>query len=269
HLENPWPQSWFKVKSRLNKIKDDYISFDKYVEICRLENIDGHDEQTTLVDYLNDLGIILHFNEPALKETNVINPRWVTEAVYSIINSKILADNKGSLKIESLNKIMDIKKYPPRKYSYIIELMKKFELCYNMGKGTVLIPDLLDVAEPESEFDYDNSLKYYLLYDFLPKSVMARFIVKRNKEIKNSLRWRTGVVLENKVLKSTAVVKVDERDKKILIDVAGDLKRDWFAVLRHTFKEINDSFEKLDVKEMVPLPDKLPDNKTIAVPYNE
>ncbi|MCP4155461.1 MAG: hypothetical protein GY757_47495 [bacterium] len=152
--------------------------------------------------------------------------------------------------------------------------MKKFELCFNVTdrekadnvkKYSVLIPDLLEVAEPEFGFDNDNALKYYLLYDFLPKSVMARFIVKRNKEIKNNLRWRTGVVLENKAFKSTAVVKVDERDKKIHIDVSGEMKRDMFAALRHTFKEINDSFEKLTVQEMVPLTD----DKTVAVPYNE
>ncbi|MCP4148337.1 MAG: hypothetical protein GY757_11355, partial [bacterium] len=119
------------------------------------------------------------------------------------------------------------------------------------------------------DFDYDNALKYYLLYDFLPRSVMARFIVKRNKEIKNNLRWRTGVVLENRDFKSTAVGKVDERDKKILIDVSGVMKRDWFAVLRHTFKEINNSFEKLAVQEMVPLPEKGPDNEIIGVPYKE
>ncbi|MCP4150473.1 MAG: hypothetical protein GY757_22185, partial [bacterium] len=192
-------------------------------------------------------------------------PRWVTEAVYTIINSKNLADNKGGLKIESLKEILDIKKYPPHKYNYIIELMKKFHLCYSVKGGTVLIPDLLDVAEPEFAFDYDNALSYFLIYDFLPKSVMARFIVTRNKEIKNNLRWRTGVVLENKAFKSTAVVKVDERDKKILIDVAGEQKRDMFTVLRHTFHEINAGFEKLAVKEMVPL---TPD-KSAAVPYDE
>ncbi|MCP4157069.1 MAG: hypothetical protein GY757_55665, partial [bacterium] len=91
------------------------------------------------------------------------------------------------------------------------------------------------------------------------------FIVKRSQEIKNNLRWRSGVVLENKSLDSTAVVKVDERDKKILILVSGTMKRDRFAVLRHTFKEINGSFEKLDVDEMVPLPG----NTNAAVPYSE
>ncbi|MCP4151636.1 MAG: serine/threonine protein kinase, partial [bacterium] len=108
HLNNLWPQSWFNVKTQLEKMKENYISYDKYEEICAKEKIDGYDQQTTLVDYLNDLGVSLHFNDPALKETNVINPRWVTEAVYKIINYKDLADKKGSLAIESLKEILDI-----------------------------------------------------------------------------------------------------------------------------------------------------------------
>ncbi|MCP4151325.1 MAG: hypothetical protein GY757_26510, partial [bacterium] len=275
HLNTLWPKSWFNVKTRLESMKDNYISYDRYEEICLREHIDVPTEQTTLVDYLNDLGVILHFNDPALCETNVINPGWITAAVYDIINSRLLADNKGFLNIESLEKILDLNKYPRKKHGYIIELMRKFELCYNVGNvdnvdtNAVLIPDLLNVAEPEFDFDYENCLNFYLQYDVLLKSIMARFIVKRNKEIKNDLRWRTGVVLENKSLNATAVVKADVRDKKILIHVSGALKRDWFAVLRHTFREIHDGFEYLVVKEMVPLPDKPADNKPLALEYDE
>jgi len=195
----------------------------------------------------------------------LINPRWITEAVYKIINSKELAENKGVLKKKTLRDILDNKKYPERKHDYIIELMKKFELCFSVDEHTVLIPDLLKVDEPEFEFDYDTSLKFLLEYDFLPKSVIARFIVKRHKDIKEALRWRTGVVLEDKDFNSIAVVKVDERDKKIYIYVNGEQKRDCFSVVRKTFKEINDSFEKMEVKEMVPLPDQ----KEISVNYTE
>ena len=64
--------------------------------------------------------------------------------------------------------------YPHNRYQYIIDLMKKFELCYEIDKKTVLIPDLLEVQEPEFEFKYDNSLKFVIEYDFLPRSVMPR-----------------------------------------------------------------------------------------------
>lgn len=76
-------------------------------------------------------------------------------------------------------------------------------------------------------------------------------------DIKNELRWRTGVVLEDKKLAAIAVVKVDYQDKLIDIVVNGAQKRDYFAVIRKTFNEIHDGFdvEKFKLTELVPLPD--------------
>jgi GTPase SAR1 family protein len=155
--------------------------------------------------------------------------------------------------------------YPPGKYRYIIDLMKKFELCYEIDKETVLLPDLLEVQEPEFDFDYDAALKFVIDYDFLPRSVMPRFIVKMHKYIRNKLQWRTGVVLEAEASPSSAVIKADELAEKIYIYVDGEQKRDYFSIVRKTLQDINDSFEKLEVRELVPLPD----NDEIAIEYDE
>ena len=101
-----------------------------------------------------------------------------------------------------LNKILTKDKeedydYPPDRYPFIINLMMKFELCYEIDRDVVLIPDLLEFQEPEIDFDYENSLKFIIDYDYLPKSVMPRFIVRMHNDIKaKNLQWRTGVVLE-------------------------------------------------------------------------
>jgi hypothetical protein len=212
----------------------------------------------------------LHFKDFALLDTHVLEPKWVTEAVYKIINSEKLAESNGILKLKLLDEILKQKNktdyhYPSNRYSYIIDLMKKFELCYGIDKQAVLIPDLLGVQEPKFNFDYANSLKFIIEYDFLPKSIMPRFIVKKHKDIKNELRWRTGIVLEDEAFHSISVIKADEEKKKIYIYVDGEQKRDCFSTIRKTFKDINDSFEKLGIKELVPLPD----NDEIAIEYEE
>jgi len=102
----------------------------------------------------------------------------------------------GVLRLDLLDKILkkeveDDFYYPSGKYKYIIDLMKKFELCYEIDKETVLLPDLLEVQEPEFDFDYDAALKFVIDYDFLPRSVMPRFIVQMHKDIASELRWRT------------------------------------------------------------------------------
>lgn len=259
-LETTWAKSWFNVKTKLEKMTENFICYDEYKAMCSKENILDEAAQDTLVDFLNDLGVILHFKDFRLLDTHVLEPKWVTEAVYRIINSEELAEAKGVLELTLLDQILRKKRrfdfrYPADRYPYIIELMKKFELCYEIDDQTVLVPDLLEVQEPEIEFDYEKPLRFLIEYDFLPKSIMPRFIVKMHKDIKGQSRWRTGVVLEDKSFHSTAVIKADERDKKIYIYVNGAQKRDYFSVIRYAFQSINSSFEKLEAIEKVPMPD--------------
>ena len=269
-IRTTWANSWFQVKKQLEEMKDNFISYDTYQKICTDAGIKDEKEQDTLVDFLNDLGVILHFKEFHLQDTHVLEPKWITNAVYKIINSELLSSGKGVLELCRLGEILKAKKgektaytYPPDKYKYIFQLMKKFELCFPIDEDKILVPDLLEVGEPPIDFPYTGALKFRISYNFLPKSVMPRFIVRSHKDIKNKLSWRTGVVLENKGFNATAVVKADQREKIINIYVEGVQKRDYFAHILHTFREINDSFEQIEVDECVPLPDK----PKIAVNY--
>lgn len=146
--------------------------------------------------------------------------------------------------------------YSPDQYGFFVSLMKKFELSYDLDNNTMLLPGLLEIQEPNFEFDYERTLKFIIDYDFFPPSVMPRFIVKMNRNIKDDLCWRTGVVLEDKSFCSTAVVRADVEAKRISIYVNGKQKRDYFAIILQKFREINNSFEKLKATEKIPLPDE-------------
>ncbi|MCI5164221.1 MAG: hypothetical protein D3917_19850 [Candidatus Electrothrix sp. AX5] len=142
--------------------------------------------------------------------------------------------------------------------------MRKFELCYELEDGQVLIPDLLEVSEPPFDFDEQGTLCFLLEYkDFLPPSVMPRFIVKRHKEIKDSLRWRSGVVLRHPQLNAEAVVRADSEARCIHIAVIGKERKVYLALIWLCLREINASFEGLKVSERVPLPDQ----PSISVDY--
>jgi internalin A len=267
-ISTKWPKKWFDVKEKLESMGEHFITYDKYKSLCDDEKITEETSQNVLVDFLHDLGIVLHFREFELEDTHVLNPKWVTEAVYRIINSEILSECKGLLRLGSLKEILKKKNdkdydYPTSQYKYIIGLMKKFELCYEIDGNIVLIPDLLDVQEPQFDFNYDSSLRFVIEYDFLPRSILPRFIVKMNKNIKGELRWRTGVVLEDINFGSTAVIRADNEAKKIYIYVNGEQRRDFLATILYFFREINNSFEKLAFIEKVPMPD----NPDVTVSY--
>jgi hypothetical protein len=267
-----WGENWFRVKSELEKETDDYISIDKFTKVCERNIIQERSEQETLLAFLHDLGVMLHFKDLPLHDTNVLNPKWLTNAVYRIINSKKVKDNNGELKVNDLDEILVPSKeesnsfmfffnknknfeYPRSKYNYIIEVMKKFELCYNIGNNTWLLPSLLPIQEPDFEINENiETLHFIFEYDFFPKSIMPRIIVKSHEDIKDKIRWRTGVVLESINYDATASIISDEEDKKISVEVRGVQKRDYFAIIRNTIKNINNSFKRLEVAELIPLP---------------
>jgi len=284
HLEIKWPKSWFNVKSRIEhmcprypstKVNRDcehcnFIEYKQYEKICNEEGIKSEAAQNTLVDFLHDLGVIIHFRDIPLLNRYVLEPQWVTNGVYKIVTSKEIAESRGVLRPYSMlpeilkQRTIEDFYYPPNQYYFFVSLMKKFELSYDLDDRTVLLPASLEIQEPNFEFDYEGALKFIIEYDFLPPSVMPRFIVKMHRNIKDDLRWRTGAVLEERGFNSTAVIREDDEAKRISIYVNGNQKRDYFAVILRTFREINSSFEKLKVTEKIPLPD----NPEVTMSYD-
>ncbi len=258
---NEWPASWFRAKAKLEELNDPCISYEDCESLCREAGVKGEISQKVLVDFLHDLGIVIHFTEFDLADNHVLDPKWVTEAVYKIINAPSIADSKGLFCKDDLREILrykegDCYRYQWKDHGYFIELMKKFEFCYELEDEQVLIPDLLEVSEPSFHCDEKNALRFLLEYkDFLPPSVMPRFIVKRHKEIKDRLRWRTGVVLEHPLLEATAVVRADTEARRIQITVTGTQPKAFLTVLMLTLREINGGFEGLKLSERIPLPD--------------
>jgi hypothetical protein len=99
-------------------------------------------------------------------------------------------------------------------------------------------------------------LKFVLKFeDLLPRSIIARFIVRMHEDIHNNLRWRTGAVLSVPIFESLAIVIADVKERKITITVSGKRRREHFAIIRKTFHSIKESFKKLNMTEWIPLSD--------------
>jgi hypothetical protein len=251
-----WAANWFNVKERIELMPEDFISYSRFKNICAQEGIEDIAEQELLVDFLHDLGVALRFNDLPLRDTNVINPRWLTEGVYRIINSEDVANSGGVLRLEVLYRLLDQKTHPPEKHHFIIELMKKFELCHEIDRDSVLLPSLLPVEEPKLSIGSEDFLRFFIDYDFLPKSILPRFIVRMHSDIQDQLRWRTGVVLKNEGFNARAIIRADEVDRRIEITAYGAQRRDYLGVILHAFRGINQSFEKIKYLEKVPMRDR-------------
>jgi len=250
-IEYPFPSKWLKVKKQLEASTQNYINYENFEAVCIKEGISKKSTQDTLMGFLHDLGVALHFKELELLDTFVLNPIWVTEAVYKIINDKEAIANKGGFSATMLQRILHEDKFPHHKFLFIVDVMKKFEVCYQIEKESYLIPSLFDIREPEIAFDTAHALIFQIKYNFLPNSIISKFIVHRHEEIKDNLRWRTGVILEDKELQTQAYIKADLKDKIIHIKVEGRQKREYLSEIRKCFRKIHAKYEKLLLEEFL------------------
>ncbi|MEA5621149.1 COR domain-containing protein [Cronbergia sp. UHCC 0137] len=259
-IHDPLPLSWFKVKTCLADMKNNYINYSEYEDICRREQITEAIKQSTLIELLHQLGIILNFrDDPGLQDTHVLNPEWVTTGVYKILNDNLLmTEFQGILQNQQLQRILDSPEYPRNKQQFIIEMMGKFELCFRLDdRNSYLIPDLLPKQEP-STGEWENILAFEYHYNVLPSSIISRFIVRMHHTADKQTWWRTGIVLKhrNSRRNSRALIKSDQEDRKIFISITGDIstRKELLAMIRDQFAAIHRTIKGLEAEGKVPIP---------------
>ncbi|QLE57927.1 COR domain-containing protein [Nostoc sp. TCL26-01] len=252
------PKSWFQVKNCLEEKKEskiDYISYKQYQDLCNEEQVTSDRHQSTLIELLHRLGIILNFrDDDRLEDTNVLNPEWVTNGVYKILNdNQLLTIFRGILDREQLNRILYSACYPRNKQLFIVDMMQKFELCFPLEDGKCfLIPDLLPKGEPATG-KWQNVLAFQYHYNVLPSSIISRFIVRMHHLADQQTWWRSGIVLKHR--DNRALVKSDREDQKIFISISGNYsgRRELLAMIRSQFDAIHQTIKGLITQEKVPL----------------
>ncbi|HYV10571.1 MAG TPA: COR domain-containing protein [Pyrinomonadaceae bacterium] len=270
-LKAAWPIEWRQIKEELPRKRKSWLTFDDFREFCVKQGIDQTKDQEALADSLHHLGLMLSYRrEEALRDFGVLNPQWVTKGIYQILNSPQLRKAQGKFTLKDLAEVLPNRSYPKEVHSYLLALMRKFQLCLPLDdRGEkYLIPELLTKEEPEldKEFPPDDCLGFEYRYDtVLPEGLLPRFIVETYFLREPKLVWRTGAVLER--ANCRALVRGDVQGRQVVIRVTGVGKgqRELLGIIREHFERIHRSFEKLPVTELVPIP-KYPH---ITVPYED
>ena len=263
----PFPPAWSKVKQKLSDIKDNYIDSSDYTAICKSVGLDKEFSQSVLLRFLHDLGVIVNFRNLKNFDTQILNPEWLTNGVYRIINSKIVAANQGLLNEGDFDSVInderyrgdtgdDFITYPAHKLHYIIRVMQEFELCFQLDVHNYIVPQLLPIEEPDFQMT-GPAIQFVLKFpEFMPDSVFPRLMVKLHDYIEGDLRWRTGMVLyKPTVFDARARVRTDREDSQINLLVCGHEARRFLSFIRQTIKEIVNDFAKLKYDELIQIPE--------------
>ncbi|HYI08559.1 MAG TPA: COR domain-containing protein [Thermoanaerobaculia bacterium] len=251
HIGSPLPRTWRRVREVLEQDGRDHIPVEEYLGICRDNGFTREADMFQLSGYLHDLGVCLHFqDDPLLRKTVMLKPRWATDAVYRVLDSKRVIDRHGRFTFQDLSVIWSEPRYAAMR-DELVQLMMKFQLCYPLSTKELLAPQLLESNPPAYPWEEQGNLVVRYEYEFMPKGILTRFIVATHFLIPNEeWLWRDGVVLERGGTRAEVIEDYPER--RITVRLAGPEKQELLAIVDHELDKIHRGYPRLKMSRLIP-----------------
>jgi hypothetical protein len=275
HVRDPMPQSWLRVKDAMAELARarKVLPIREFEQLCEgdpttrtAERITDPNEQRAVLGLLHDLGVVvahgLRGDAPAVRrEITILDPNWLTGAIYALINSPTVREQGGELGHDQIGALLDPVRYPPRWHELILSMMQEPELglCLPIAHKSsprYLLPDALPVNEPDHGVWPAEALRFRFQYRRLPTGFIPRLIVEAHRSLTDKPTWwRTGVVLGAEGCR--ILVRGDTAHDRVEIHVAGTAgQRAALSIVRTYFDAVHRYYARLPVKARVPLPEQ-------------
>ena len=255
HVGTPLPKIWVRVRACLENYAQNcnYIPIEQYYDLCQQNGFTDRGQMLRLSRYLHDLGVCLHFDDDdLLKKTLILKPDWGTTAVYKALDTDEVKENFGRFSRTQLAKIWSDREYADMQ-GELLRLMLNFKLCYEIpgAKDEYIAPQLLNVEQPDYNWEGDSNLLLRYHYTFMPKGILTRLIVEMHEFIEaQTLVWKSGVVLTNGAARAE-VIEVYHKGE-IHLRVSGIRPKELLTVVTHEIDKINGSYDRLQVQKLIP-----------------
>ena len=253
HVGQSLPSRWIDIREEIEDLaaQKPYIPVEEYYSIYSRHLSFDKTKALHLSQYLHDLGVFLHFQDNDLLQRIIfLQSSWVNNAVFSLLDDEEVKHHGGMLYRTDLKRIYKDPVYSDR-IPEIRALMLTFELCYALSdkNDTWLLPQMLQPSKPDALTNWGNlgdlALRYK--YEFLPKGLISRLIVRQNDLVKQpSLAWRNGALFEKE--QSELLVEIGPRGNEVILQASGPSKKKLMAIISNELDTLNKSFHGLPEK---------------------
>jgi hypothetical protein len=261
HVGDEVPAQWVKIRSHLDRLKQDNpcISLKIYFDVYEHYLPRDHSKALILSQYFHDLGAFLHFQDDAvLCRTVILQNEWATEAVFKVLDDEPTKSRSGYFTRSDCQRIWAESTYADM-HLELLALMEKFELCYKLPdkhSDTWLSPQLLPPSTPEGLkcWPKPDDLVLTYQYDFLPKGIISRLMVRMNRFVREPNRsWGSGAFFEQGVNQLLACIS-SSHGQEIILRARGPERKALMSVISSDMDALNASFEGLrdKVRKLVP-----------------
>ena len=224
-----WPKNWKRVKDALRDMKTPYIRSQQYAQICR--DCSAEEDGGTVLQWCNDLGVCFCRQDDELQDYVILNPNWITNAIYTIIFNKQKSVCNGLISQKEIFQILksgnsrkvhrDIV-YSWGDMTYILDVVRKFDLSYPVDRENEFFPNLCSENSTAVVQEYaskGDTLEFHMKFDFLPNNVLHRLMVDCHRELDFDNVWLTGARFCQPDTGLSAVVKIEEKEKVLKLYV--------------------------------------------------
>ncbi|NOT10704.1 MAG: hypothetical protein HOP23_02545 [Methylococcaceae bacterium] len=260
HIGEEMPAKWVLIRADIEQQAKEraFISQQDYFDIYGKHLEFDRGKALYLSRFLHDLGVFLHFqDEPLLSRTVILQNTWATEAVFKILDDEIVKQNLGHFDRADYQRVWQDSVYADMHLELLV-LMQKFELCYRLPDtyaDSWLAPQLLPPSKPEALIDWQQpgNLTLRYRYEFLPKGIVSRLIVRMHRFIKRpDLSWISGAVFEHGG--TEVLAEVPANGGEIVLRATGPERKELLSVISADLDALNNNFHGLKdlVRKWVP-----------------
>lgn len=275
-VDEQFPTNWLHIKRAIQNGTsgiNNYLKYEDFKKICDEFNTSNESAQKLLLKYFNTIGSVTWFGEDThLKFFHVLNPAWITQGVYKILTAKKTASSFGKIEINDFPELLEPKtdedyKYIEENYIYLLNMMKKFELCDSSNDRNLLIPSAFGKIPKVEYNEYKGAnIRTYILQfkDYMPLALIHRFTAKKISEALEDNYWYTGIVIKDSQSQTSAMVHADKEAKRIYIRIKGSEKLGMWEYIRRDLATITKSYAKVPYEELVAIDNNVENNVSYA-----
>ena len=258
-IGDPLPPPWIQIRNDLLAERGQYISFERFRQICAGYDITDSSVVRTLSGYYSRIGVFTHYiDDPVLTERIYLNSNWLVNTVYEVLDHETVKKKMGRLKESDIEAIWQ-KQELDFEIDRLTQLMDKFGLMYHIPDSEeYVVPAHLPAEQPYDVWVHEGEpAVLHFIYEFdkyMPRGLMSRLIVSLNHYIADHSRvWHRGFNIE---LDNTQaeIKETYGAVNTFYIRIAGSNNIELLSIIRDRFAEVLKPFKNLNYKQLVPCP---------------
>ena len=200
--------------------------------------------------FLHDVGSLIYFDNPALRDIVILDPQWLANIFASLITFNHQWIKDGILKTSDLPQIW--KQYPKQLYSKLMMLLKKFGVASSLHQekslsdsklaDTYLIPSLLPESKPDiisklwPPQTEDDTMEFGRLYTFDFSFEFSKILVTllHADNLENISFWKNGILIKElnfyEISKQRALIQWLPNSSQLKVSVR--VSKEYFSKLQ-------------------------------------